>query len=99
MSSRIFVARLPWSICKVALRNHFSKFGPVTDGYVVLDRITRRSKGYGFVTFANSESAQSAVSAPHEMEGRKLIVNIAFDKTVSNDGQAAPASNNTEEQQ
>ncbi|EGC37430.1 hypothetical protein DICPUDRAFT_30303 [Dictyostelium purpureum] len=80
MSSRIFVARLPWSICKVALKNHFSKFGPVSDGYVVLDRITRRSKGYGFVTFATPEAAEHAVNSSHEMDGRQLIVNIAFGK-------------------
>ncbi|KAF2075974.1 hypothetical protein CYY_002730 [Polysphondylium violaceum] len=80
MSSRIFIARLPWSVCKIALRNHFSKFGPIQDGYVVLDRVTRRSKGYGFVTFSNQEAAQNAVAANHELEGRQLIVNIAFDK-------------------
>ncbi|EFA80489.1 hypothetical protein PPL_07325 [Heterostelium album PN500] len=82
MNNRIFVARLPWSVCKIALRNHFAKYGPISDGYVVLDRITRRSKGYGFVTFASQESAQNAVSAQHEIEGRQLVVNIAFDKNA-----------------
>ncbi|KYR02716.1 RNA recognition motif-containing protein RRM [Tieghemostelium lacteum] len=92
--NRIFVARLPWSICKVALRNHFSKFGPVNDGYVVLDRITRRSKGYGFVTFANADSANSAINAQHEIEGKQIVVSHAFDKRAE-----TPATNNTETQQ
>ncbi|EGG24349.1 hypothetical protein DFA_06499 [Cavenderia fasciculata] len=81
-NNRIFVARLPWSVCKIALRNHFSKFGSITDGYVVLDRITRRSKGYGFVTYSTNESAQQAIAVQHEMEGRQLVVNIAFDKNT-----------------
>ncbi|GAM27322.1 hypothetical protein SAMD00019534_104970 [Acytostelium subglobosum LB1] len=87
--NRIFVARLPWSVCKITLRNHFSKFGPVQDGYIVLDRITRRSKGYGFVTFANNESAQNAVAATHEIEGRQLVVSIAVDKRQ---GEQAPST-------
>ncbi|EAL67622.1 RNA recognition motif-containing protein RRM [Dictyostelium discoideum AX4] len=84
MTNRIFVARIPWSICKIALKTHFSKFGPVSDGYVVLDRITKRSKGFGFVTFDNAESAQNAVNSVHEMDGRQLVVNLAFDKLKTN---------------
>ncbi|KAK5582491.1 hypothetical protein RB653_004076 [Dictyostelium firmibasis] len=80
MSNRIFVARIPWSICKIALKNHFSKFGPVSDGYVVLDRITKRSKGYGFVSFVTKEAANNAVNSVHEMDGKQLVVNLAFEK-------------------
>ncbi|GAM27185.1 hypothetical protein SAMD00019534_103600 [Acytostelium subglobosum LB1] len=82
--NKLFVASLPWSVCKVALKNHFSKFGPVTDGIVLLDRATNRSKGFGFVTFANNESLQRALQAQHEIEGRKLVVNIAYDKPREN---------------
>ncbi|KAN0035059.1 hypothetical protein ACTA71_004314 [Dictyostelium dimigraforme] len=80
MNTKIFVSRLPWAVCKEALKNHFSQYGTVKDGYVVLDRITKRSKGFGFVTFDSADSANTAINADNEMEGRKLIVNIALDK-------------------
>ncbi|EAL69794.1 hypothetical protein DDB_G0275027 [Dictyostelium discoideum AX4] len=78
--NKIFVTRLPWSVCKEALKNHFSQFGNIKDCYVVLDRVTKRSKGFGFVQFESKESVQNAINSDNEINGRKLVVNEALAK-------------------
>ncbi|PIN90574.1 RNA-binding protein, partial [Candidatus Pacearchaeota archaeon CG10_big_fil_rev_8_21_14_0_10_34_76] len=61
------------------LKQFFSEFGEITEAVVITDRHSGRSKGFGFVTFADAESAQKAISAMNgkEVEGRALTVNEA----------------------
>ena len=77
--NKVFVAGLPWSFTNDSLRELFSKFGAVVDAAVITDKATGRSKGYGFVTFANEVDAQKAIDGMNgtELEGRKIVVNIA----------------------
>lgn len=62
----------------------FAEAGTVTDAVVITDRMTGRSKGFGFVTFSSAEEAQKAVEMFHEkeVEGRPLVVNVARPKTA-----------------
>lgn len=57
----------------------FGEFGDVTDAIVITDKMSGRSKGFGFIEFADEESAQKAIKGMHEKdyEGRKLVVNVA----------------------
>lgn len=48
------------------LRSVFSQYGELEDAIVTMDRITGKSKGYGFVTFRYSSSANAAVSEPEK---------------------------------
>lgn len=77
--NKLFVANLPWSITTESLSELFSQFGEVVDCILVKDRETGRSKGFGFVTFSNEESAQAAIKgmANQKVEDRELVVNIA----------------------
>jgi RNA recognition motif-containing protein len=76
--NKLFVAGLPWAVTGDQLREIFSQYGEITDAVVISDRETGRSKGFGFVTFANEEDAQKALDMNgHEMEGRTLTVNVA----------------------
>lgn len=76
--NKIFVGSLPWSINSDSLKELFSKFGEITESVVISDRDTGRSKGFGFVTFASEESAQSALDMNgKEIEGRSIVVNMA----------------------
>jgi len=61
------------------LRDHFSQYGEVVFARVILDRETRRSKGFGFVEFANPEDASKAQTATNETElsGRTIRVDFA----------------------
>lgn len=79
MAKRLYVGNLPWSVDDQKLQEVFAAFGAVTSAKVISDKYTRRSKGFGFVEFENDEDADKAIKALHEsdMEGRKIIVNVA----------------------
>ncbi|OGK18423.1 hypothetical protein A3D80_02655 [Candidatus Roizmanbacteria bacterium RIFCSPHIGHO2_02_FULL_40_13b] len=78
-NKKLYVGNLPWSLTGDSLREMFASFGEITDAVVISDRMSGRSKGFGFVTFATEESAQKAVAEMNEkeVEGRKLVVNTA----------------------
>lgn len=78
-NKKLYVGNLPWSVTGDTLREMFAAFGTVTDAVVISDRMTGRSKGFGFVTFETEEAASAAVSEMHEkeVEGRKIVVNVA----------------------
>src|SRR5438105_2163479 len=80
--NKLYVGNLPWSMTNDSLRDMFTQFGEVTDAAVITDRMTGRSKGFGFVTFANEEDANKAIQEMQEkeIEGRKIIVNVARPK-------------------
>ena len=61
-TDRVFVKNCPDNINRADLRNYFQQFGLVTDVYIPKDKITGEQKKFAFVTFANVESARSAIS-------------------------------------
>lgn len=76
--NKIFVGSLPWSVTSEALREMFAQYGEITDAVVISDRETGRSKGFGFVTFGNPESAKASLEMDgKEVEGRTIVVNMA----------------------
>ena len=62
-----------------SLREHFGTHGEVSDSIVMRDRETGRSRGFGFVTYANADDANSAVEKFNEgeLDGRRIKVNLA----------------------
>lgn len=81
-NKKLFVGNLPWGITNDSLRDLFASVGEVVEAMVITDRMSGRSKGFGFVTFATEEAAQAAVAQLNEkeIEGRKIIVNVARPK-------------------
>ena len=79
MGNKVYVGNLPWSIDSNGLKKLFESFGEITEATVIADRFSKRSKGFGFVTFENDEDAQKAISEMNEkeIEGRALKVNEA----------------------
>jgi cold-inducible RNA-binding protein len=78
---KLFIGSLPWAITSDMLRDMFAEYGEITDAVVITDRMTGRSKGFGFVTFATEESAQKALEKNGaSVEGRNIVVNIAKPK-------------------
>lgn len=76
--NKLYVGSLPWSINNDSLRELFSQYGEIAEAIVITDRVTGRSKGFGFVTFAKEEDAQKALEMHgKEIEGRTIFVNIA----------------------
>ncbi len=82
MSNKLYVGNLPWSVREEQLRELFAEFGDLEDVFVMVDKFSGRSKGFGFVTFASEESAAAAKEAMHDkdLEGRPLNVDFARPK-------------------
>ncbi len=82
MSKKLFVGGLSWSTNDESLRSAFERFGDVAEAKVILDRETGRSRGFGFVTFADGEAARNAISALDgaDLDGRKIKVNEAQER-------------------
>jgi len=69
MENKVFVGGLSWETDDDELREAFSSIGEITDVKVITDRNTGRSRGFGFVTFNDSESVQKAIA---DLDGTKL---------------------------
>ena len=82
MGTKLFVGSLSWGTKAEGLREAFSQAGTVEDAVVITDRMSGRSKGFGFVTMASAEEAQAAIEMwnEKELDGRKIIVNEARPK-------------------
>lgn len=82
MENKLFVGNLPWSVDDAALETLFAAHGEVTSARVVTDRETGRSRGFGFVEFANEEDAKKAIEAldQSEVDGRAINVSVARPK-------------------
>jgi cold-inducible RNA-binding protein len=88
MSSKLFVGGLAWATKDENLRTHFEGLGEVTEAKVITERDTGRSRGFGFVTYADETSAVSAKEELHgsELDGRTIRVDIATDKRSGGGG-------------
>ncbi len=73
----IYVGNLAYSTTDDELRDLFAAYGNVSSARVCVDRMTSRSKGFGFVEMANNDEAQAAIAALNgkEVGGRALRVN------------------------
>ena len=73
----IYCGNLAYATTDDGLKAAFAAYGEVTSARVVTDRMTGRSKGFGFVEMPNEEEANAAIAAlnGHEMDGRPIRVN------------------------
>ncbi len=79
MAKKLYVGGIAYSTSEDALRSHFAQAGNVTSASIIMDKMTNRSKGFGFVEMATDEEAQNAINMFNgkELEGRRLTVNEA----------------------
>ena len=79
MNSKLFVGNLSFNTTENDLQDAFAAFGTVTEANLMVDRMTNRPRGFGFVTMSSDEEAQKAVEGLNgrELDGRALTVNIA----------------------
>ncbi|KAL1537533.1 multiple RNA-binding domain-containing protein 1-like [Salvia divinorum] len=84
-STRLFIRNLPYTATEEELENHFSKYGTVSQAHIVIDKETRRSKGFAYVLFALPESAARALEETDSsiFQGRLLHVMLAKQKKPS----------------
>lgn len=79
MSTRIFVGGLPFSSSEDQLSDLFARYGTVNSAKVITDKITGRSRGFGFVEMSSSDEAAQAIAAlnGYSLDSRQLTVNEA----------------------
>ena len=79
MAKKLYVGNLPYSVNDASLKDMFSQAGNVESAVIIMDKMTGRSKGFGFVEMSTDEEAQSAISMfnDKDLEGRKVVVNEA----------------------
>lgn len=80
---RLFAGGLSDTTTAESLRKAFGAFGPVADAFVVTDRDTGASRGFGFVTMENGKDAPKAIEALNgtQLDGSTLVVNVATERT------------------
>ena len=79
MAKKLYVGNLSYGTNDESLRTLFSEAGTVESATVIIDRMSGRSKGFGFVEMSTDEEAQNAISTLNgkECDGRNLTVNEA----------------------
>lgn len=79
MDAKLYVGNLSYNVTEEDLRELFSQAGEIKEVTLIMDRDTRRPKGFGFVEFVTQVDAEKAVRMfnGHELEGRALTVNVA----------------------
>ncbi len=79
---KLFIGNLSWGIDSRQLEALFSAYGEISDAFVLTDRDTGRSRGFGFVTFASSDDASRAIEEMNgkDVDGREIVVNEAKPK-------------------
>ncbi|XP_055845940.1 RNA-binding protein Musashi homolog Rbp6 isoform X3 [Episyrphus balteatus] len=76
---KMFVGGLSWQTSPESLRDYFSRFGEISEAMVMKDPTTRRSRGFGFVTFSDPASVDKVLAqGTHELDGKKIDPKVAF---------------------
>ena len=83
MKNKIYIGNLPFDIKEEDVESFFGEFGAIEDVAIIRDRETGRSKGFGFVTFANEDEAEKAIKETEgkDFHGRPIKVNMAKERT------------------
>jgi len=79
MGKKLFVGGLPWAMTDEDLGKLFTGAGTVESATIIKDKMSGKSKGFGFVEMSTDEEAQAAISSVHgtEVEGRNITVSEA----------------------
>jgi RNA recognition motif-containing protein len=79
MAKKLYVGGIPYSSTDASLKDAFSAAGNVTSASIIVDRMTGRSKGFGFVEMSTDEEAAAAIDMFNgkDFEGRNLTVSEA----------------------
>ena len=79
MQSKLFIGNLSWEVTADDLKALFAGAGTVVDAAVISDKMTGRSRGFGFITMSSDDEAKKSIEMfnQYDLKGRKLNVNIA----------------------
>ncbi|XP_061559484.1 RNA-binding protein Musashi homolog 2 isoform X5 [Phycodurus eques] len=76
---KMFIGGLSWQTSPDSLRDYFSKFGEIRECMVMRDPTTKRSRGFGFVTFTDAASVEKVLAQQHhELDSKTIDPKVAF---------------------
>ena len=92
-TNKLFVGNLHWHVNRQELKEFFTQWGEVEYCTVMLDRETKKSRGFGFVTYIHTEDAAKAKAEAHEQElhGRPVYLEFARVQPEREEGDERPA--------
>lgn len=75
----IYVANIPWKTTEEQLKQLFSEYGDVSSAKIIMDKVTQRSRGFGFVEMPDDDAARQAINSLNgfSFQGKSLVVNEA----------------------
>jgi len=75
----IYVANIPWKATEDQLKSLFAEYGDVSSAKIIMDKMTNRSRGFGFVEMSDDNSARQAITNLNGADflGKSLVVNEA----------------------
>ncbi len=79
MAKKLYVGGLSYSTTDATLKDTFAQAGTVESAVIIIDKMTNRSKGFGFVEMSSDEEAEKAIEMFNgkELDGRNVTVNEA----------------------
>jgi RNA recognition motif-containing protein len=79
MAAKLFIGNLDYAVTGDDLRTLFATVGTVVDAVVIMDKMTGRSRGFGFVEMSSDDEAKAAIEKLNgsDLKGRKINVNEA----------------------
>ena len=82
MGSKLYVGNLTYSLTEDQMREVFAKHGEVKDVVIIKDKMTQRSKGFGFVEMSSDQEASNAIDQLNgkNIDGRNIMVNEARER-------------------
>jgi RNA recognition motif-containing protein len=89
---KLAVLGLPWDTTEETLMLHFSQYGAVEATDIMKDRLSGKSRGFGFVTFADAAAAARALQVDHTIDGRRCEAKVALPKVRGSSWSAVCAS-------
>lgn len=77
--TKIYIENLPVDVNDKSLRERFEVYGTVEDAHIITDKITKKSRCFGFVEMSNEAEAEKAITDLHgaDWDGNSLVVNIS----------------------
>ncbi len=79
VNTKLYVGNLSWNVGDDQLKQAFAQVGNVVSARVMVDKMTGRSRGFGFVEMSSEEEVNAAIAMWNgkDLDGRKLVVNVA----------------------
>lgn len=91
----IYVANIPWKASEEQLKQLFAEYGEVSSAKIIMDKVTQRSRGFGFIEMADDSAGRNAINELNGADflGKNLVVNEARPREEGSGGGGSRGGN------